>query len=346
MDIDEAVKWYSTHRGIYEAISEKVSDIIKEVLDDEKIEYYTITKRAKKIDSFREKASNEKYNDPKEIKDLAGIRVITYVESEARKAADIIEKLFEIDLENSIDKSKVLGVDKVGYRSLHYIAKFPSERCKLPEFKKFLGFEFEIQIRTVLQHAWAEIEHDRNYKYSGVLPEDIKRRFAIIAGVLELADKEFDQISLAINSYKNIIAEKTIAGDLDIAINTTALTEFLTNKFDTAINAGLRPNFLGSDKTIIKELYSFDIKTLRELDEIIPTDFEKKIIELIKRGHEPSFLALVRQLMIIKDKDRYFETAWNGKFDSLSRTTEEILQMYDLNVKELAEKYNLNLADD
>ena len=53
-----------------------------------------------------------------------------------------------------------------------------------------------VQIRTVLQHAWAEFEHDIRYK--GVVPDehafDLDRRFTLAAGLLGLADREFSAI--------------------------------------------------------------------------------------------------------------------------------------------------------
>lgn len=342
MNIDEAVKWYTTHRSIYGALSVKVSEIIKEILNNEKIEYYTITNRPKEIDSFREKVKDEKYNDPTDIKDLAGIRVITYVKSEAYRAADIIKELFDINFAESVDKSKILGVDKVGYRSLHYIAKLSSERCKLPEYKKFSDLEFEIQVRTILEHAWAEIEHDRNYKYRGVLPEDIKRRFSILAGVLELADSEFDQISLAIDLYKKVVSEKTKIGDLDIEINTTAIREFLMNKFSNSVSKGMKNDFADHDREIIEELHDFGIKTLSELDNIIPKDIEEKLRSTIEHYN---FLALLRLIMIIEDKNSYFEKAWmnKNKWTAMDKSFRQILESYGINTKELGKKYNFTI---
>ena len=49
----------------------------------------------------------------------------------------------------------------------------------LPEMKLFSGIPFEIQVRTILQHAWAEFAHDRNYKFRGVLPDVIARRYGV-----------------------------------------------------------------------------------------------------------------------------------------------------------------------
>jgi putative GTP pyrophosphokinase len=62
---------------------------------------------------------------------------------------------------------------------------------------------FEIQIRSILQHAWAEIEHDLGYKSAEAIPRHIRRRFARLAGVLELADDEFGAIRDDLAAYAN-----------------------------------------------------------------------------------------------------------------------------------------------
>ena len=54
--IDAAVEWYKTHKGGYEALSKKVESIIKEVLDNEGINYHSVTSRPKTVDSFKKKA--------------------------------------------------------------------------------------------------------------------------------------------------------------------------------------------------------------------------------------------------------------------------------------------------
>ena len=65
------------------------------------------------------------------------------------------------------------------------------ERMVLRENKAFEGLKCEIQIRSVLQHAWAEIEHDLGYKSELTIPKEVRRSFSRLAGLLELGDKEF-----------------------------------------------------------------------------------------------------------------------------------------------------------
>ncbi|MDQ0496804.1 RelA/SpoT domain-containing protein [Paenibacillus brasilensis] len=144
-NIDEIIKWYVNVRPTYKNLASKVESIIREVLNSSGISYYTVSSRAKDIESFSKKASKEKYKNPKkEIKDMAGIRIITFVKSEVLQCCDIIKPLFDIDPDHSVDKTKELGNDKVGYRSIHYVAKLTDERLGLPEYSVFKELTFEI----------------------------------------------------------------------------------------------------------------------------------------------------------------------------------------------------------
>jgi len=214
------------------------------------------------------------------MKDMAGIRIITYLDSEAKKINDVIRSSFLIQPEHSIDKTEELGIDRVGYRSIHCICTFPEDKCQLDEYKKFSGHCFEIQIRTILQHAWAEFEHDRNYKFKGegVLPQELKRRLAIIAGNLELMDWTFEQLAISINGYVNDIHKKTGEGDLSSRITSASLNVYLRGKLDELVKHGLTP-ILYNDDIVINELSIMGISTLKQLDDFIPSDFNEQAIE-------------------------------------------------------------------
>lgn len=314
-DIDTATEWYEQNRPLYESLAQKVENIITENLEQKGIQYHSVTSRGKSLESFNKKAQSEKYTDPvNEIKDMAGIRVITYLESDVTKAVDILEDLFDIDKKNSLDQSQLLGSDKLGYRSVHYVAKFNKKRCRLPEYKPYENLPFEIQIRSILQHAWAEIEHDRNYKFTGKLPTQLERRFYLISGMLECADREFVAIAQEIDKYKNTVVEELIKGDLDIEINTTSLTEYLSQRFDTLIEQDLFSPDLGSSEggtKVVEELRLFGILKLNQLDEIIPKDYQDNLIKL---HHLTNFIGCIRDILIINNAKKYFELSWRNSW--------------------------------
>ncbi|TMR94372.1 GTP pyrophosphokinase [Nonomuraea basaltis] len=108
-----------------------------------------------------------------------------------------------------MDKRKALDPDRFGYLSLHYVASLDTRRAELAEYKRFANNGFEIQIRSILQHAWAEIEHDLGYKSRLGVPSTTRRRFSRLAGLLELADAEFVSIRDELRLY-----EKRVESDL------------------------------------------------------------------------------------------------------------------------------------
>jgi ppGpp synthetase/RelA/SpoT-type nucleotidyltranferase len=319
MNKQETINKYIELRPLYKKLAEKIAQIIREVLEINGINYHAISYRAKEIESFSKKIDKPKYNDPiNELTDFAGIRIIGYVEEDVKQIQDLIVKLFDIDYDNSLDKSEELGTDKVGYKSVHFVGNLAKDRLKLPEYKRFGNLKFEIQIRTILQHSWAEIEHDKNYKFSGELPKEIQRRFKLLAGTLELADREFNQLSKEIDNYTEEVKVSTEKGNLDIPINSTSLKQFYATKFEKLIKTKqVSPDFNGSENEfkIFNELRSFGINTLEELDSIIPKNLEKIIT---KHGIEENFTGITRLMLIANDIDKYFGQAYNENWTSFN----------------------------
>ena len=320
MNKQETINKYIELRPLYKKLAEKIAQIIREVLEINQINYHAINYRAKEIDSFSKKIDKPKYNDPiNQLTDFAGIRIIGYVEEDVKQIQDLIRNLFEIDYENSLDKSEELGTDKVGYKSVHYIGTLPKDRIRLPEYKRFEKLKFEIQIRTILQHSWAEIEHDKNYKFSGELPKDIQRRFKLLAGTLESADREFNELSKEIDNYSKEVKINTEKGNLDIPINSTSLKQFYSTKFEKLIKTKhVVPNFNGSKNEIkiFNELRNFGINTLENIDEILPKNLDKIIT---KHGMKENFTGITRLMLIANDIDKYFEEAYNGNWSRIDQ---------------------------
>ncbi len=154
--------------------------------------------RPKAPPSFAEKIlrKRKQYTDPLiDMTDLCGARIITHTAAEVYEVAAFIEQNFIIDWANSEDASGRMQTSEFGYRSVHYIVSIDPTRfpdAKIPE--ELEGLKAEIQIRTILEHAWADIGHDVTYKSPFKIPETFKRRIAALAATLEAADREFGRI--------------------------------------------------------------------------------------------------------------------------------------------------------
>jgi ppGpp synthetase/RelA/SpoT-type nucleotidyltranferase len=160
-----------------------------------------VTHRIKSFESLRRKVSrpDRSYRRLWDLTDLVGLRVAAYFEDTLEPLARLIEGHFAVDFNHSTDKQRFTEDGRFGYRSLHYV-------CALPEGPD-PHFRFEIQLRTVLQHAWAEVEHDLGYQAANAVPERIKRRFARIASLLEIADQEFVAIKSELRDYQATVQQ-------------------------------------------------------------------------------------------------------------------------------------------
>lgn len=210
---------------------------------------------------------------------------------------------------------------------------------------------FEIQVRTILQHAWAEFEHDRNYKFKGLLPKDLRRRLSLMAGNLESIDREFDNLSREIDAYSADVEERTNKGDLDIPINSLSLTAYLREKLKDLISEGIVAPEIGWGKDVVfEELAIMGIKNLRDLDKIIPKDFLVKARPFYMKSLERSeyeerllFYPIILDILIISNADLYFEKAWNNRWQGIDRESISLYHSYGVDFEKYRKKYNLDI---
>lgn len=135
---------------------------------------------------------NESYSIRDHISDLIGLRIVCLYEDDIEKIKEVLSKHFNVidvtDKISQIEKTE----DSFGYKGLHLDLKIGDERQSMLEYKSFVNFNFEIQIRTIIQDSWSVLDHKIKYKKS--IPNKLKRRINILAALFELADREFREI--------------------------------------------------------------------------------------------------------------------------------------------------------
>jgi ppGpp synthetase/RelA/SpoT-type nucleotidyltranferase len=235
----KATAEYVGKQAFYRDLAHAVSRILEECINARDIKIQTIQYRAKSPKSFSEKASIPsdgnpnlpRYPDPMgEITDLAGVRVITYFPDTLAEIDTLLQQEFAV-AEQSDKGALLVAEEKFGYQSVHYLIKLKSDRANLSEYKRYDGALVEVQVRTVLQHAWAEIEHDIQYKSARSIPREIRRRFMALAGMLEIADREFQAIGHANTQLEKQAEESVEKGDTaGIEITPNSLKLFLDQK--------------------------------------------------------------------------------------------------------------------
>ena len=212
------------------------------------------------------------YSKLSDVTDICGLRVITYFADDVEKVYQIIKRELKTrEPNNKADNLKKNNLDTCHFTALRVCHLNAS---KLPLYKQFNGLEAEIQIRSILQHAWAEIEHDLGYKTVNVVPEQAQRRFSRLAGLLELGDDEFERIRSQLEAYDREITrgKKPIPVDknsltalLSAPRSLLALTRLFSNK------AKLRVVFSDTFvETYVPTRFAYvDITTVQQIDKLI-----------------------------------------------------------------------------
>lgn len=313
-------QWYDRNKALYEQFSKEVEEIITKILKSKEIPYQSVCHRVKEKESYLNKCKNEKYTDPvNQITDISGIRIIAYTNQDVTNICKVLQDEFSVDEENSVNKAEILETDKVGYLSVHYILQLSKKRLELPEYKRYEDLKCEVQVRTLLQHAWAEIEHDRNYKFAGVLPKEIKRRFYLIAGVLEMMDNEFDKLSEDIDEYAKSMKKAVSKGNYDLDIDSKSVEQYLLKKFENVDNIKPCNGDIIVTEAVVEELIRFGYKKIQELDDDINH-------YLAVYEEEDTYIGLLRTLMMLKDCRQYFKKAYNGNWQSIERSCVKFLK--------------------
>jgi putative GTP pyrophosphokinase len=244
------MEWARQAGALYERVHQqyvggarKLEALINELIGEEEgINYLSATARAKDPESFLSKAAKPhpddparpKYDDPlNQITDLVAARVITFLVEAVDRVCEVIEAEFEI-VEHTDMGAHTRAQGVFGYASKHYLVRLNTHRRELPEYAVLKNLVMEIQVRTAVQHAWAEFEHDIRYKLD--IPPDRKpefdRRFLLAAALMELADNEFTEID---RLYRELAASESDKTPRDLT--TATLTSYLTRRYPDAPHA-------------------------------------------------------------------------------------------------------------
>ena len=325
MSEDSYENWYDTNIPLYNELRPKIEELINQILCDEgRIkgkEYVLVDSRVKSRQSFLEKMlkkddeGERKYTNPIKITDLIGLRIVCYLLSNVKDIHPLIDRHFEIDNCETKMPEVRLGEDKVGYRSINYIVALRDKTLSDPKYQEFEGCLFEIQVKTILDFAWQEIEHDRAYKkgFEFDANSGIPRRFNLLAGLLEVADNEFDTLSKQVEKYDKSLIDKIKSGKIDdLSISARSLREYLKEFEDIP---GFKPYFAVS-QDVLNEIKDMGITTIGQLDKIVKDiqNFKERYSKVSNLNDFVTFTDILRNILIIHDAKKYTKLAYKPHY--------------------------------
>ena len=336
--ISEFDKYYEKNKEYLKKAAKTYKNLLMNLLN-ENLEKVDVVYRIKEKESCKEKIGR-KYskileedstiNSQDVLTDLIGVRIICMYESDIDKVAAIVENEFSI-VDMTDKRQQIQELDNAfGYKGLHYDLKLDSKRSQLSEYKAYKDLPFELQIRTIIQNAWSELDH--KIKYKKHIPKSLARRINRLAALFEIADTEFENIDNLSRKLQDKANEKIIEttspgpkkAPLKAEEKQTDTVEEVLNIFDFV--ALLQEHF--------EDVYqSWAVETL--LDDILDCDeelffskaykiLEKNlpIIEQYLNEHpevNPSILTMIRYAFYIEDKNVFRELLYDDlrmKLDS------------------------------
>lgn len=282
-------RWIRSHPKAEEDFGAAVEDL----LADAGVTFDRVVARVKDWSSLKKKAYKKGpdgewiYPEPwADIHDLVGVRVTVFHSTEIPVAIGALQQSFRV--ERSVDKTAETRISGgFGYGSHHLILTVDENSSDIEELSDYQGTSFEVQVRTVLQHAWAEFEHDVRYKRGiDVVDPRVDRAFTLAAGLIELADQQFDQIAALQD------AEGSPADDVDLTAETLpgVLAMLLGNRFPGSRSENYR--------WLERLLNANGITTVAELEKLLnPNDIEA-VHQAVQYRFHPGQIRLIDDLLL------------------------------------------------
>lgn len=262
---------YSKGQPARHARADLLETIVKDWLELGGFDIHGVESRAKSVDSVRLKVLRKGYGNPgMQLTDKIGTRIITHFEPDVDRVAKYVRDYLDLDEKRSIDKRISLGLTEFGYRSLHFVGTIRDDRIRMG-YERLKGVRFELQIRSILEHAWAEIEHDAVYKSGLKLPDSMTRQLSAIAGTLEILDHQFERLRAQRGELISKYEDEYLAGDgLDETLDSARLIANLNAQFPRGIGwleserTG-KPFPPGIESTCVYALSAVGVKSPRQL---------------------------------------------------------------------------------
>jgi ppGpp synthetase/RelA/SpoT-type nucleotidyltranferase len=244
----------------YERLVEEVIFILKDIASRAHVKIHSVSGRVKDLNSTLEKIERKGYTNPwEQLEDVVGCRIVCLFISDL----EIIEKEMMKEFGVSRREDKIEGGDDsgtFGYMSKHYICKL-GPKLAGPRYDTLKDIKFEIQCRTLLMDAWANVSHYLAYKGSVSIPANLRRDFFALSGLFYVADKHFELFfSEAIAAEQNALSKASAGEKIDDDINLETVQALLVELYPDRERADRQ-----SISSFVEEAAAAGYKTIGQL---------------------------------------------------------------------------------
>lgn len=287
-DFTEVLARYRASLNHYKDFTSRLENLLSDLCKSSRAKVHFVESRTKTPESFLDKIQRpeKSYSDPlTEVTDLVGERIVLYYQDDLKVVHELLKREFTIVEEVHTHQAEKYDPDRFGYLSMHYVLRLGSSRSMLPEWRAFEGLVAEVQVRTVLQHAWAAVSHAMQYKREGDVPSELKRRLSRLAGLFELADEEFISIRDTRQNLNELAVEAIESRPRETPIDIPSVSALVEKSTELAELIGriaqwgylLRPRPAQDDfaAQVVDVCRKLGIQDLEELNSVLKGEHDK-----------------------------------------------------------------------
>jgi putative GTP pyrophosphokinase len=270
-DIQALEHEYKELAPLLESFCDEIAHQIAKVMENADVTLgFPVQHRVKTWESLSEKFGRlPRFNNLKEIQDLAGLRIILLFKRDIEKVVQLIQTNFRIV--RQYDTQERLKEDQFGYSSMHLVVELKEEWLSVPTFGRMAGLTAEIQVRTLPQHIWAEASHRLQYRQEKNIPPTVRRSIHRVSALLETVDLEFERVLIERESYRNQIADGS-PSTLDEMLNVDLLEAVLDLQLPAANKS---PN--EDYATLLASLDHLGIRSKQQLERLLEKHLEQAL---------------------------------------------------------------------
>jgi len=322
--VEAAVGEFERVRPQLEAVTADMQARIQNIFEDTDLKPLFVTARTKTVESFRDKASRMvapeepdavpalEFPDPlRDLHDLVGVRVIVGLPHEIRLAAHLIKRQ-RSEFDCRVDREKDIGSIEsgtYGYSSRHLVLR-TIQSSSVRHYQDLLGagakptgsYQFEVQIRTILAHAWSEFEHRIRFKASeprAARSPYADRQFTAAAAMLETVESVFVELD---ERYETVAGYWDEAGEGAAPLTPNRIRDI----WQTLLPHVDRKS--DDDWGWAAELLAaHDLKTTRELAGLLQTETITHVRKALEHRYSPGPDRLLDDLLLWRYGQRHIE---------------------------------------
>ena len=188
--INELGLRYVESLKLYEEFAARIRNLIQDLVELEGVEFYAIEGWAETPAEILRILSTLEEKDLAGV-DLVRVRVLLRFPEDVLKVEELVKSEFENDPKRSVPSSQLEDPFRFGYPAVVYILALNDSRSRLREWAKYKDLTFRLELRTLLQEAWATIFPRVNQTVGSISEKKLTRELVLLSSLLEKADEGF-----------------------------------------------------------------------------------------------------------------------------------------------------------